>query len=328
MRLTRLTLRAALLAVTIGLLTATAALASNGGVAPPQPESPNTSSIQDVYWLILVITGVIFLIVEGALILFVVKYRRGRRSRTADGAQVHGNTRLEIGWTIVPVLIVATIFGFVFASLPDITTVPKASAANTVDVTVEGHQFYWLFRYPGGEVAIDRMVVPVGAVVNETVIGVDVIHGWWIPQLSPQIDAIPGRVNHQWFKADKVGTYKGQCAQLCGIKHAQMLGEIKVVTRDRYDAFLAAHKPGSPVVAKEAFVGVCSKCHGMNGVGDYGPPLQNRDFQTSDITSLLQKGRCASRGCMPAVGSNWDAAMITGMIHYLRQTKGGATLGH
>src|SRR5436190_21187832 len=138
----RLTLRAALLAVPIGLFTAAAALAGNGGAAPPQPQSPNTAAIRDTYWLILVITGVIFALVEGALILFVVKYRRGRRARTADGAQVHGNTRLEIGWTVVPVLIVATIFGYVFANLPDITVVPKATAANTLVVKVEGPQAY------------------------------------------------------------------------------------------------------------------------------------------------------------------------------------------
>ena len=142
----RLTLRAALLAVPIGLLTAGAALAGNGGVAPVNPASPNTHAIRDTYWLILGITGAIFLIVEGALLLFVVKYRRGKRPRTQDGAQVHGNTRLEVGWTVVPVLIVAAIVGYVFASLPDITHVPKASAANTLEVTVEGHQFYWLFR--------------------------------------------------------------------------------------------------------------------------------------------------------------------------------------
>jgi cytochrome c oxidase subunit II len=324
----RLTLRAVLLAVPIGLLTGAVALAGNGGIAPQTPHSPNTSAIRDTYWLILAITGVIFVIVEGTLLVFIVKYRRGRRARTTDGAQVHGHTRLEVGWTVVPVLIVAAIIGYVFATLPDITNVPKASAANTLDVKVEGHQFYWLFRYPGGQVSIDRMVVPVNTVVNQTVVGIDVIHGWWIPQLSPQIDAIPGRVNHQWFKAEKLGTFKGQCAQLCGIKHAQMLGEIDVVTRSRYQAFLASHAPGSPVVAAEAFVGVCSKCHGMNGAGDYGPTLQNRAFETQDITDLLRHGRSSSRGTMPAVGSNWDPAMITGMIHYLRQTKGGATLGH
>jgi len=324
----RLTLRAVLLAVPIGLLTAAAALAGNGGVAPLTPQSPNTSAIRDTYWLILGITGAVFVVVEGALIVFIVKYRRGRRARTADGAQIHGNTRLEIGWTVVPVLLVATIIAYVFATLPDITNVPKASAANTLDVKVEGHQYYWLFRYPDGQISIDKMVVPVNSVVNETVIGIDVVHGWWIPELSPQIDAIPGRVNHQWFKAEKLGNYRGQCTQLCGVKHSKMLGEIDVVTHSRFESFLASHAPGSPAVAAEAFVGVCSKCHGMNGAGDYGPALQNRDFETKDITDLLRHGRATNRGEMPAVGSNWDAAQITAMIHYLRQTKGGATLGH
>jgi cytochrome c oxidase subunit II len=323
----RLTLRAVLLAVPIGLFTAGAALAGNGGVAPPAPHSPNTAAIRDTYWLILAITGVIFVLVEGTLILFVVKYRRGRRARTVDGAQVHGNTRLEVGWTVVPVLIVATIIGYVFANLPDITSVPNASAANSIDVTVEGHQFYWLFRYRGGAVSIDRMVVPVDAVVNETIVGVDVMHGWWIPQLSPQLDAIPGRINHTWFKADKVGLYEGQCTQLCGLKHAQMGSAIEVVSRGQYDAFLASHRPGSQTVAAEAYVGVCSKCHGGNGQGDYGPPLQGRPFDVVDTRKLLRNGRSGNIGTMPAVGSNWSPAQISAMVRYLRQTKGAGSSG-
>ncbi len=328
MRLSRLTLRAVLLAVPIGLATAATALAGNGGVAPLSPHSPNTVAIRDTYWLILAVTGAIFVLVEGALILFVARYRRGRRPRTADGAQIHGNTRLEIGWTVVPVLIVAAIVGYVFASLPDITHVPKASAADTLDVTVEGHQFYWLFRYPAGQITIDTMVVPVNTVVRETVQGIDVIHGWWIPELSPQLDAIPGRTSHTWFRADKLGTYKGQCSQLCGVFHAKMTSAIKVVTRSQFDAFLASHAPGSRTVAVEAFRGVCSKCHGMNGKGAYGPPLQGRVFETADITKLFRQGRTTALGHMPAVGSNWEPAQITALIRYLQQIKGGSTLGH
>jgi cytochrome c oxidase subunit II len=324
----RLTLRAALLAVPIGLFTAAAAMAGNGGIAPVTPHSPNTGAIRDAYWLILAITGVIFVIVEGSLVLFVVKYRRGKRSRTADGAQVLGHTRLEIGWTVVPVLIVATIVGYVFASLPDITNVPKATAADTVNVTVEGHQFYWLFRYPDGQISIDTMVVPVHSVVNETVVGVDVIHGWWIPSLSPQVDAIPGRVNHQWFRADAVGTYKGECTQICGVFHAKMAGAIDVVTRPEFEAFLASHAAGSRTVAAEAFVGVCSKCHGMNGKGAYGPALTGRTFEPGDITKLFRQGRTTALGTMPAVGSNWSQAQAGAMIHYLQQTKGAGAGGH
>jgi cytochrome c oxidase subunit 2 len=324
----RLLLRAALLAVPIGLFTAAAAVAGNGGAAPPSPQSANTQAITDTYWLILGITGAIFLLVEGALIVFIVRYRRGRRPRTAEGAQVHGNTRLEIIWTVIPVLIVAVIVGYVFSTLPTVTDVPNASAANTVDVRVEGHQYYWRFVYPGGQVSYDQLVVPADAVVNETVVGIDVIHGWWIPDLSPQVDAIPGRINHQWFQADKVGVYPARCTQLCGIRHAEMVASVKVVTRQQYRSFLAAHRPGSTAAAAEAFVAVCSKCHGPNGIGAYGPPLQNRAFDPADITKLLRNGRTGNIGTMPAVGSNWTAAEITAMIRYLQQTKGGATLGH
>src|SRR5436309_7479371 len=137
----RLTLRAVLLAVPLALLTAVTTLAGNGGIAPVQPHSANAAAIRDYYWLILGITGVIFVLVEVTLVVFVVRYRRGRRAWTAEGAQVHGHTRTEIAWTIVPVLIVAAIIGFVFAELPDVKDVPKASAADSLHVTVEGHQF-------------------------------------------------------------------------------------------------------------------------------------------------------------------------------------------
>jgi cytochrome c oxidase subunit 2 len=228
----------------------------------------------------------------------------------------------------VPVLIVAAIVGYVFSSLPDITQVPKASAANTLNVTVEGHQFYWLFRYQDGQISIDTMVVPVNTVVKETVVAIDVIHGWWIPELGGQLDAIPGRVNHTWFETGRVGTYKGQCAQLCGIFHAKMAGAVDVVTRPEFDAFLASHSQSSRTVAAETYVGVCSKCHGMNGKGAYGPPLQGRAFEPGDITRLFRQGRTTALGHMPAVGSNWSQAQISSLIQYLQQTKGAGSSGH
>src|SRR5438105_12851024 len=169
----RLTLRAALLAVLLAVVTAGPALAGNGGIAPVTPHSSNAAAIRDTYWLILGITGVIFVLVEVTLVVFVVRYRRGRRSWAAEGAQVHGHTRTEIAWTLVPVLIVAAIIGFVFAKLPDVKDVPSASAADTLHVTVEGHQFYWLFRYPDGQVSIDTMQVPVGKHVTLTDVATD-----------------------------------------------------------------------------------------------------------------------------------------------------------
>jgi cytochrome c oxidase subunit 2 len=323
----RLTLRAALLAVPLALVTAGAALAGNGGVAPVAPASPNAAAIRDTYWLILGITGAIFVIVETALVVFIVRYRRGRRSREAEGAQVHGHTRTEVAWTVIPLLIVFAIIAFVFVQLPDVQDAPKASAANSLTVQIEGHQYYWLYRYPGGQISIDTMEVPAGKVVNLTVNAADVIHGWWIPALGGQIDAIPGRTNHTWFQASKTGTYVGQCTQLCGVEHAHMTARVKVVGEAEYRRFLAAHDPGSATVAAEAYVGVCSKCHGMQGQGAYGPPLQGRAFETDDITKLLRHGREGNQGRMPAVGSDWTDAQITAMIAYLQKTKGAGSGG-
>src|SRR5205085_9932608 len=134
----------------------------------------------------------------------------------------------------------------------------------------------------------------------------------------PQVDAIPGRVNTQWFRADAVGTYKGQCAQICGVFHARMAGAIKVVARPEFDAFLAAHAAGSKTVAAEAYQGVCSKCHGMNGAGEYGPPLVGRTFEPADIAKLFRNGRTTALGHMPAVGSDWSQTQIDAMIRYLQ----------
>jgi cytochrome c oxidase subunit II len=324
----RLTLRAALLVALIALVTAAPAAAGNGGIAPVAPASPNASAITDTYWLILGITGVILVLVEATLITFIVRYRRGRRSRTTEGAQVHGNTRIEIAWTVVPVLIVAVIIAFVFVKLPTVSDTPSASAANSLSVTVEGHQYYWLFRYPGGQISIDTMEVPVGSVVTLTVVAADVIHSWWVPALGGMIDAIPGRTNHTWFEAPSTpGTYTGQCAQLCGAFHTEMTNTVKVVTRAEFRSFLASHAPGSPAVAREAYVGACSKCHGMQGQGAFGPPLQGRTFETADITKLLRQGRTSSQGHMPAVGNTWSQAQITAMIAYLNATKGAGSGG-
>src|SRR5439155_9834830 len=143
------------------------ATAGSGGLLPPTPHSPNAHRITDAYVFILVFTGIIFVLVEGALVLFAVRYRRGRRARTAEGPQIHGATRLEIIWTVVPVLILAAIGSFVFYKLPGIADAPKAAAADQTAITIEGHQFYWLFRYPNGAVSVDRMVAPADEVVNE-----------------------------------------------------------------------------------------------------------------------------------------------------------------
>src|ERR1051326_6988252 len=122
------------------------AVAGNGGFAPETPHSPNASRINDSYELIAIFTGVIFVIVEGALVWFIVRYRNRGRPRTVEGPQIHAHTRLELIWTAVPVLIVAAIAAFVFYKLPGIKDVPAAKAqGGPLVVRIDAHQFYWQF---------------------------------------------------------------------------------------------------------------------------------------------------------------------------------------
>ena len=158
------------------VLTAVAG-AGNGGFAPETPHSPNASRINDSYKLIALFTGLILILVEAALITFVVRYRRRGRPRDAEGPQVRGHTRLELIWTAIPVLILAGIGAFVFYKLPGIKDVPKARAAGAhVDVRIDAHQFYWQFTYPNGAVSIDELHAPVNKVVTLAIHSRDVDH--------------------------------------------------------------------------------------------------------------------------------------------------------
>ena len=308
----------ALAAVLAALVFCAPAFADNGGLTPVQPASKNAQAIHDTYILILVITAVIFVLVEATLVYFIVRYRRGDRPREGEGPQVRGHTRVEVAWTVVPVLILAVITAFVFLKLPEIEDAPAAGPAGSVQIQVEGHQYFWLFRYPDGEIAIDDLVVPVNRVIDLEVVAHDVIHSWWIPPLGGKIDAIPGRTNHTWFKAERTGTFAGRCAELCGAQHALMTASVRAVSDAEYASFLAAHNEASRTVGKETFEGVCAKCHGMEGQGtDEAPPIAGRRFDATTI-QLIKNGGTR----MPAVGEDWSDAQIAATIRYLNSSIG------
>src|SRR5438309_5737191 len=144
------------LALGAALALAAVAYAGNGGFAPETPHSPNASRINDSYKWISIFTAAIFVVVEGSLIWFVIRYRRRGRPRSAEGPQIHAHTRLELIWTAVPVLVLAAIVAFVFYKLPGIKNVPSAKAeGGPLVVKIDAHQFYWQFEYPNGARSID-----------------------------------------------------------------------------------------------------------------------------------------------------------------------------
>ena len=309
-----------------GALTlAGAALAGNGGLLPVTPHSPNAERIKDAYIFILVFTGIIFVGVEGVLLAFVIRYRRGKRPRSVEGPQIHGSTRLEILWTVLPVVVLAVIGGYVFYKLPGIANPPVASAADETTITVEGRQFYWMFHYPNGAVSVGTMIAPANEVVHENVVSADndVIHSWWVPAFGGKIDAIPGRTNHTWFEAP-VGSYSGRCSDLCGIQHAEMTAIVKVVPPAVYARFIAqrASQASGIALGQEEYQHVCATCHRLTTTY-VGPSLGQDPLLTDqkNLETILRQGI----GTMPAVGSDWSNAQIAALVTYTKTLPKGAS---
>jgi cytochrome c oxidase subunit 2 len=314
---------ASIAAVALGALASAApALADNAGLTPVDPKSPNAEAINDTYYLLLGVTGVVFFAVEIALVVFLIRYRRRNRPVDAEGPQIHGNTRLEVMWTIVPVLLVAIVVGFVFYKLPEVTDVTRAASEPADEpnlvIDVEGRRFYWEFRYPDGRITYDTMVVPVDRTVelNVTAPDFDVIHSWWIPALGGKIDAIPGKLNHTWFRAESSGDFEGNCAEFCGLQHAEMTMIVRAVDAGGFEAELA-RLAGS---GQAQFEATCGKCHNLRGPRLVAPTLGGNPTlaDREGLETLLREGR----GNMPAIGRDWTDAQLDSLFAYTRSAGG------
>jgi cytochrome c oxidase subunit 2 len=306
-------------AVLLALAAAGVAAAGNGGFAPVAPASPNATHIRSAYFLIFGFTTAIFILVESLLIVFVWKYRSRGRSRSVEGAQVHGHTRLELIWTGIPIVILAIIAGFVYYQLPNITSAP--AAANPIHVTVEGHQFYWQFDYtdtPDKARSIGTLHVPAGAVVDLRVLSPDVIHSWWIPALGGKIQAIPGHPNTTWFQATRQGSFEGQCAELCGVFHASMHAVVQSQSHAAYEHYLATWKE---TIGKQIWNGVCATCHGNLGQGGYGPQIDNNSILIHPValSGIVHNGITGSAGAMPPVGDTWSPEEFKALAAYVQK---------
>jgi cytochrome c oxidase subunit II len=295
-----------------------AAFAAEPGFTPVEPASPNAEGIKESYYWVAIFTGAIFVLVQGALVWFIVRYRADRRTREMDGAQVHGNTNLELAWTVAPVLVLVAIGSFVFYKLPGIENVP---AADRVEVSVKGYRYYWNYTYPNGVIAVDRLRAPVGQTTRLEVSAPDfeVIHSWWIPALGGKFDAIPGVTNETWFNAEAPGIYRGQCAEFCGIQHAVMRAEVEAMPPRAFDAWLAREarqqEAGTSGLGEETYRGACAKCHGPAGEGNIGPRLSGNRLlgDAAAVEQVVRNGR----GAMPPVGKDWTERQMSALIRYL-----------
>ncbi len=239
---------------------------------PESGGSPNANNIDSLYKIILVIALVIFVAVIGALAYALIKFRA---RKGAVAAQIHGNTRLEAGWTTAAAVILLGLAILTFARLSSIQNPPNSDAAGanlvgesgggelyasntprlppngkSLNITVIGRQYIWQFVYPGANepdglgapYSYEELVVPTKTTVTLNIVSEDVVHSWWVPQLGGKFQAVPGYHNYAWFKINKPGVYRGQCALLCGRGHARMIATVKAVPPAQFEAWLAYQK--------------------------------------------------------------------------------------
>jgi cytochrome c oxidase subunit 2 len=246
------------------------------------PAGPVAQKQKDLFLLVFWIAVAVFILVEGALIFAAIRFRR--RGPDDLPVQVHGNTRLEILWTILPALLLAGI------AVPTVGTIFELSREpdNALPITVTGHRWWWEVEYPEplGVVTANEIHIPVGQPIYLTLRSEDVIHSFSVPRLAGKQDLVPGRDENLVLQADAAGTYLGECAEYCGRSHANMKFVVVAQSPEEFDAWVEGLREPAPEPAgdSEAAEGLdtfstagCIACHTITGVpgaeAEVGPNL-------------------------------------------------------
>ena len=286
--------------VAVGIVTWALYVAFVDSVYTPQstflPESIQAARDRDVYMLIFVLAGIVFFAIMAVTLIFSLLYRErpGQAAR-----QFHGNSRLEVVWTLIPVVIVVIMAVPTFAALSDSAKAPPADALQVVAI---GHQWWFEFQYPElGITTANELHVPVDRAVYVTLESKDVIHSFWVPQLSGKVDMVPGHKNHLWFTPTQARpeAYLAQCAEFCGVSHANMRFRVFVQSAADFDAWAGNAKaariaPATDIAqsGEQQFTASgCVGCHTVQGnataVGKIGPDLTHFGGRTTMAAGIM-----------------------------------------
>jgi cytochrome c oxidase subunit II len=324
----------------LGLLLLLGACSSEATQDSLQPQGPYARELKDLFVPVFWVATAVFVVVEGGIVWITIRFRH-RKNRDRIPAQTHGNTRLEIGWTIAPALVLAGVMIPTVATIWDLARTPPASALN---VTVHGLQWWWGFEYTDEDMrtsygergpikTADVLVIPEDRVVYLSLVGSGgqivkpdpadsdymVIHSFWVPELAGKQDVMPGRTNHILMQADHPGVYEGQCAEFCGLQHGRMKVRVVALSQEDWDAWVANHKrPGvtpSDALAREGMGlflgqlsggrGSCVECHTVGGTAASSPAAP-------DLTHFADPTHECFAGC------NWETEDRRALEAWLR----------
>lgn len=241
----------------------------NCGQGPFSPQGPVADHMHSVFVPFFIVSVIVFVATAGAIIYAALRFRR--RSDDEEPAQIHGNDRLEVAWTLAPFAILIGLFIWTAVNMPFINNVPADKQATAMSICVQGQQFNWTYVYyndakfsddacsahkrseggktfftpAGGDkstVVTTKLMVPTGVAVKLTIVSSDVNHSFYIPTVGGQVNAIPGLINDLWFQLDNPGKYHGACTELCGLNHAGMLIEIDALSQQDYTTWYQQQK--------------------------------------------------------------------------------------
>ena len=292
----------------VGILLLVLLIALLGGCTPSHLQStfdtkgPVAESQLTLFYVIFWAAMVVFVVVVGALLYALIRYRR--RPDDPDPPQIHGHKQLEIIWTILPAVVLTVV------AVPTVITIfdnANSPDPDAMTVKVVAHQWWWEFHYPDPTdpaatiVTANELHIPVNEVVNIELDSKDVLHSFWIPKIAGKVDVVPNNFNTMWIEADESGEYLGQCAEFCGVAHANMRFRVIAEPRTEFDAWLTAQAaPAAAPVGPLAQEGQalfegdarCWACHTVGGSnrarGTKGPNLTHLAGRTHIAAGLLE----------------------------------------
>jgi cytochrome c oxidase subunit 2 len=285
--------------------------------SPKGKNADKINNLQIPVFIAAAAVGVIVAVMLGFVI--VAGRRRAKQTDDDEPVQIHGNTRLELGWTIVPFLILVAVAFPTVTTIIDISHRPK----DAVRIDVYGQQWWWAYQYDTNNdgqpdvITANELVMPVDTPVELHVYSRDVIHSFWIPALGGTRDAVPGREQLLEIQADEVGEYDGQCKEFCGLSHANMRARAVVLSKDDYAKWLDDQQQdaATPAAGTEAAAGLevfktkCASCHQVDGVDEVEGKAPLVAKHAPNLTHLMSRKIFAS-GFFPLWVRNADGTLV------------------